>query len=104
MFTISSLFKRLLSFYLFISYVITSSDWREIPTGTLMLEDAYLDQPQCTVHDTRWICSIARNSAPEGHPDEHAEILYSDDQGQTWKTGIRLEKVGTPTNSYMGIK
>ena len=103
MFTILSLFNRLLSFYLFISYVITSSDWREIPTGTLMLEDAYLDQPQCTVLDTRWICSIARNSAPEGHPDEHAEILYSDDQGQTWKTGIRLEKVGTPTNSYGNI-
>ena len=78
-------------------------DWRSLPNGQLMLEDAYLDQPQCTILGIRWICCIARNSAPEGHPDEHAEVLFSDNQGLDWTTGIRLESLGTPTNSYGNI-
>jgi hypothetical protein len=69
-----------------------------------MLTDLYLDQPQCTVwKQSRWVCTIARNSEPEGHFGEHSEILYSDDRGASWTTGIRLEPLGTPTNSYGNI-
>lgn len=69
-----------------------------------MLTDLYLDQPQCTIwKSSRWVCTIARNSEPEGHFGEHSEILFSDDQGKTWTTGIRLEPLGTPTNSYGNI-
>ena len=69
-----------------------------------MITDAYLDQPQCTIwNGTRWVCTIARNSHPEGNFGEHSEILYSDDEGVSWTTGIRLEPEGTPTNSYGNI-
>ena len=83
-------------------------DWRSIPAGPLMLADLYLDQPQCTIWaggpiNARWVCTIARNSEPEGHFGEHSEILYSDDEGASWTTGIRLEPEGTPTNSYGNI-
>lgn len=75
-----------------------------------MLESAYLDQPQCAIwtppspgKSSRWVCTIARNSKGEGNPGEHSEILYSEDKGVTWTTGIRLEAEGTPTNSYGNI-
>ena len=85
-----------------------SSDWRYLPNGRLMLADQYLDQPQCTIWHSppsakRWVCTIARNSHPEGNFGEHAEVLYSEDEGQTWTTGIRLEAEGAPTNSYGNI-
>jgi hypothetical protein len=79
------------------------ADWRELSNGRLMLEDLYLDQPQCAIWPgppRRWVCTIARNSAAEGHYGEHAEILYSTDQGLSWVTGIRLENASSPTNSY----
>lgn len=85
------------------------NDWRFLSNGNLMLEDLYLDQPQCALYTppspspVRWVCTIARNSQPEGHFGEHSEILYSDDSGVTWVTGIRLEPPGVPTNSYGNI-
>jgi len=86
-----------------------AADWRFLPNGFLMLVDSYLDQPQCAVWTPpppakkRWVCTIARNSHPEGNIGEHSEILYSEDAGATWTTGIRLEAEGTPTNSYGNI-
>ena len=74
-----------------------------------MLTDAYLDQPQCThwrpppPAQPRWVCTIARNSHPEGNHGEHSEVLWSADRGATWTTGIRLEAPGAPTNSYGNI-
>jgi len=85
------------------------TDWRYLPNGRLMLEDSYLDQPQCTIwapappSTKRWVCTIARNSHPEGNFGEHSEVLYSEDEGLSWTTGIRLEAEGAPTNSYGNI-
>ena len=83
------------------------SDWRSLPNGNLMLADAYLDQPQCVIWDSatvvRWVCTIARNSHPEGNFGEHSEVLFSDDEGLSWTTGIRLETEAEPTNSYGNI-
>ena len=99
----------LLTFYLIVTICVGIHheepflDWRALPNGKLMLEDLYLDQPQCSILDGRWICCIARNSAPEGHPGEHVEVLFSDNQGISWTTDIRLEPLGTPTNSYGNI-
>ena len=83
-----------------------AADWRALAEGRLMLQDLYLDQPQCAIWPgppRRWVCTIARNSAPEGHFGEHAEVLFTEDQGLTWVTGIRLEPPGAPTNSYGNI-
>ena len=98
------------SLLLFLSTAAASSgDWRFLPNGRLMLADAYLDQPQCVVWAPpppaakRWVCTIARNSHPEGQFGEHSEILYSEDAGATWTVGIRLEAEGTATNSYGNI-
>jgi hypothetical protein len=89
----------------FVDAASAVTDWRSLPAGAPMLEDAYLDQPQCAVWGPsgRWVCTIARNSQPEGHYGEHSEILYSDDRGNSWTTGIRLEANTTPTNSYGNI-
>jgi hypothetical protein len=72
----------------------------------LQLADLYLDQPYCVVLTAgnmtsvpRWVCTITRNQEPEGHTGEHTEVLYSDDRGATWVTGIRLEPVGAVTNA-----
>ena len=84
-------------------------DWRFLPNGRLMLQDQYLDQPQCAVwappppSNKRWVCTIARNSAPEGNFGEHSEVLYSEDAGATWVSGMRLEAEGSCTNSYGNI-
>jgi hypothetical protein len=85
-------------------FAVAVEDWRNLPNGAPMLTDLYLDQPQCTIwKQSRWVCTIARNTEPEGHFGEHSEILYSDDRGASWTTGIRLEPLGTPTNSYGNI-
>jgi hypothetical protein len=91
-------------------------DWRQLSTGTLMLADAYLDQPYIVivakdangksygpVGGGRWVGVITRNNASEGHADEHLEALYSDDAGATWTTGIRLEAPGTADNAYSTV-
>jgi hypothetical protein len=115
-----------------VAHAAASTDWRALTSGTVMLEDAYLDQPYCVIWSNsstastlststsastassssssssssklpgggRWLCTITRNNASEGHADEHAEILYSDDAGATWTTGIRLEPPTNPDNAY----
>jgi hypothetical protein len=81
--------------------------WCTLPLLAPQLADLYLDQPYCVVSSKvvtqgvpRWVCTITRNQQPEGHTGEHSEVLYSDDRGATWTTGIRLEAVGSVTNAY----
>ncbi len=141
-----------------------------VPVPAACVRARYLDQPYCTIWANatvhRWVCTITRNSLPEGNVGEHAEVqtvrsfacrrfpslrppptnphphqghphptplhpllqrwcsecragrrrppthphslpvpctpqvLYSDDMGSTWVTGIRLEPPEAVTNAY----
>src|SRR4051812_2022129 len=83
------------------------TDPRALTSGLVMLEDVYLDQPYCVVwpganssrtasaatrtDDGRvWVCTITRNSQPEGNPGEHVEVLRSPDNGVSWQDNQRL--------------
>lgn len=119
MFILLPLFPLLfgiLCFFSSLPYADSVADWRALASGTVMLEDNYLDQPYCTVwyattlngetlHTSpsatgRFVCTITRNNLTEGNKGEHTEILYSDDNGITWTTGTRLEPSTNITNAY----
>ena len=91
-----------------------AADWRALSAGVVMLADLYLDQPNVAViphpsapSRSRWVATITRNSAPEGHRGEHVECLYSDDAGASWSAPVKLEPgAGTVeglTNAYSAI-
>jgi len=70
--------------FLFVALIASThavQDWRALTAGTTILADAYLDQPNVVFvphpnipNRTRWIATITRNSAPEGHRGEHVEV------------------------------
>lgn len=85
-------------------------DPRNLASGAVMLIDGYLDQPYCAVTaggggngSSTWVCTITRNTAPEGSAGEHVEALMSADRGASWSAPVRLEPDSPLTNAYSNM-
>lgn len=80
----------------------TSSDTRNIATGTIIPSQGYADQPYIVkTDDGAWLCAITTGIGHEGSNGQHVVTIRSTDRGTTWDAPVDIEPADGPEASYV---
>lgn len=79
----------------------TAPDLRLLPTGSIIPDEGYCDQPYVVITDDgAWLCVMTTGQGREGEPGQHPITLRSRDHGATWGEKVELEPADGPEASY----